>query len=188
MAPFTAEQLMLIRAALKAKGLTRDLALLNLGIDSMLRCSDLLALRVRDVLDHRGAFVDTLTWLQRKTQQPVVVNLTPKTHEALAALIEEEGKRADDFLFTAGGHPHGPQLSSDMLRILVKQWAKLCHADPSRYSNHSLRRTKAAHIYAQTRDVEAVRVLLGHRSLSQTIAYLGVTEADAGAVARRFDI
>lgn len=188
MTPFTREQLLLIRAALKAKGLIRDLAILNLGIDSMLRGGDLLALRVRDVVDANGEFRSSLVLRQEKTSRPVQINLTPKTHEALAALIVAEGKRPDDFLFTAGGDPRGAHLSTAMLRLLVKQWARLCHADPARYSNHSLRRTKASILYAETRDVESIRVLLGHTSLSQTIAYLGVTEADAGAIARNFDV
>lgn len=188
MDPFTRDQLLLIRAALKAKGHTRDLALLNLGVDSMLRGGDLLALRVRDVVDAQGEFRASLVLRQEKTSRPVQINLTPKTHEALAALILEEDKRPDDFLFTATGCPHGPRLSTAMLRLLVKSWARLCHADPVRYSNHSLRRTKAAILYAETRDVESIRVLLGHTSLSQTIAYLGVTEADAGAIARNFDV
>lgn len=188
MDPFTRDQLLLIRAALKAKGLTRDLALLNLGVDSMLRGGDLLALRVRDVVDHKGDFLPAVVLRQEKTSRPVQINLTSKTHEALAALVVEEGKRPDDFLFTATGHPHGPALSTAMLRLLVKSWAKMAHANPARFSNHSLRRTKAAILYAETRDVESIRVLLGHTSLSQTIAYLGVTEADAGAVARNFDV
>lgn len=188
MAPFSRDQLLLIRAALKAKGMRRELAILNLGIDSMLRGGDLLSLKVRDVRDHQGGIVETVIKRQDKTDRSVLLNLTPKTRESLSDLIRAEDKWTDDYLFTAHGDPHGKALSTTMLRILVKQWAGLCHADPSRYSNHSLRRTKAAFIYGETRDVESVRVLLGHASLSQTIAYLGVTEADAGAVARRFDI
>lgn len=38
--------------------------------------------------------------------------------------------------------------------------------DPAVYSSHSLRRTKAAFIYEQTRNVEAVRELLGGKARS----------------------
>src|ERR1700730_13440049 len=54
MAPFDRDALQLIRASLKAAGEFRDLALLNGGVDTMLRASDLVRIRVSTVRDHTG--------------------------------------------------------------------------------------------------------------------------------------
>jgi site-specific recombinase XerD len=51
-----------------------------------------------------------------------------------------------------------------------------------------LRRTKAAYIYEQTRNIEVIRELLGQKSVSATSAYLNVGEKKALAIARKFDI
>jgi site-specific recombinase XerD len=47
------------------------------------------------------------------------------------------------------------------------------------YSTHSLRKAKASAIYDATKNVEAVRQLLGHSSVAATSAYLGIEQAKA---------
>jgi hypothetical protein len=50
------------------------------------------------------------------------------------------------------------------------------------------RRTKAAYIYEQTRNIEVIRELLDQKSVSATSAYLNVGKTKALAIARKFDI
>ena len=73
-------------------------------------------------------------------------------------------------------------------RELVKRWACIARADPRAFSTHSLRRTKAAYIYEQTRNIEVIRELLGQKSVSATSAYLNVGKKKALAIAQKFDI
>jgi integrase len=189
MAPFDRENLDLIRSSLRAKRLWRDLALLNVGIDTMLRSCDLLRLRFDDLMDHENKIVAETTLRQKKTGGTVQVNLMERTRESILTLFAHEGKFRDDYLFTSKGRPHGKQLSEVALRLIVKSWAEnICGLDPKRYAGHSLRRTKAAFIYKETGDVASVRELLGHSTLAHTQKYLGVNARTAGAVARKFDI
>ncbi len=51
-----------------------------------------------------------------------------------------------------------------------------------------MRKTKASIVYDRTKNVEAVRMSLGHRSVAATSAYLGVDEADATALLRSIEI
>src|SRR5438105_12285934 len=71
MEPFTSESLQLIRASLKAQGATRDLAILLTGVDTMLRCGDLLRLRVSDVRDHIGGVRERFNVMQEETGMSV---------------------------------------------------------------------------------------------------------------------
>lgn len=66
MAPFNPDQAALIRALLLAEKKIRDLALFNTAIDTMLRASDLLPLRVIDITDHNGDVVQEFTIRQKK--------------------------------------------------------------------------------------------------------------------------
>jgi integrase len=188
MEPFSRESLQLIRASLKAQGATRDSALLSTGVDSMLRCGDLLRLRVLDVRDHVGGIRERFNIVQEKTGATVQVTLTPKTREALAELIAAEGKWLEDYLFTPEGKPHDRHISEVLLRRIVKGWARIAHLDPRRYSGHSLRRSKAVLVYRETRNVAAVSRMLGHSSLAHTLGYLGVREDEVFDLARKFDI
>jgi site-specific recombinase XerD len=51
--------------------------------------------------------------------------------------------------------------------------------DPAAYGTHSLRRTKALLIYRRTKNLRAVRLLLGHTKLESTIKYMGIEVDDA---------
>ena len=188
MSPFKRDDLQLIRSALRAKGLVRDLAILNVGIDTMLRSCDLLRLRVSDVRSETGAMLNEFTVRQKKTSNAVSCHLTEQTLTSVSDLIAHEKKWQVDSLFTPTGRSHESHLTEGMLRLLVKEWAAYAHLDPKKYAGHSLRRTKAAFIYAETKNIEAIRQLLGHRTLRQTSEYLGVESKDALALAAKFAI
>ena len=60
---------------------------------------------------------------------------------------------------------------------------KLGVEDVSEYSTHSMRKTKPSIIYDKTQNVDAVRRLLGQRSIVAS-AYLGVSDNSALELAR----
>jgi integrase len=188
MAPFTREDLQLIRFKLKARKSWRDLAMLNVGVDTMLRASDLVRLRVNELRDHKGGIIESFVIQQTKTHEPVHLGLIERTRASVAELIKAEGKYGDDFLFTRTNHPHGAHLTETALRTLVKDWAVIAERDPEKYSGHSLRRTKAVLVYRETNNAELVRQMLGHTSLAHTVAYLGVRGEDVSAMSRQFEI
>lgn len=72
---------------------------------------------------------------------------------------------------------------------IVKKWSReLGVEDVSQYSTHSLRKTKPTVIYNKTKNVDAVRRLLGQSSVKATRAYLGIEDSDALEVARNINI
>ena len=60
--------------------------------------------------------------------------------------------------------------------------------DVSQYSTHSMRKSKASLIYEKTKNVDAVRRLLGQSSVTATSAYLGVTDESALDLARQYNM
>ena len=58
----------------------------------------------------------------------------------------------------------------------------------SEYSTHSMRKTKPSIIYDKTQNVDAVRRLLGQRSIVVTSAYLGVSDNSALELARNITV
>jgi integrase len=85
-------QVGVVKEVLATSGRLRDLALFSLALDTLLRASDLLALRVRDVQDAGGVVRSTLSIKQQKTSQSLAVTLGDGTRATLAAYILESGK------------------------------------------------------------------------------------------------
>jgi hypothetical protein len=77
-APLKLKDVWAIRIRLQIEKRVRELALLDLGIDSKLRACDLVALRVRDVC-HGDRVSARAIVMQRKTQRPVQFEITPTT-------------------------------------------------------------------------------------------------------------
>jgi integrase len=205
MLPFTREDVATIRAKLSAKGRTRDLALFETAISTLLRSSDVVALRVADVISPSAhkfygggeattvettAIADEASVPQKKTGKIATVPLTASAKAALAQHIALHRLTDDAYLFTnASNSGCGKPLSTTAFRQLVKRWSDLAgYRDTSRFSGHSLRRTRASIIYRETRNVVACSHLLGHSSIAHTEAYLGVGRDEAIALSRQFEI
>jgi integrase len=187
-APFRPRDVQTIKQILENEGNLRDLALFSVGIDTMLRGVDLLALKVEDVTDHRGAIVEQFSIRQRKTGKATFVALLPYSRRVLQGWIAASRKLPWDYLFTGVRKNKDRPITTNQYRRLVKGWAVYARLDPHHFSTHSLRRTKAVFVYQQTHNVEAVRQLLGQSSLTATSAYLGIDQHAALEIARQFEI
>ena len=150
-------------------------------------CSTL-QLKVGDVCGSHLKPKVRLTVQQQKTGKPVAIELNDYTRGALAAWIRESGKDELDFLFTRSGEPHGHRLSTAQYRKLVKGWVRAIGLNPDDYSTHSLRRTLPSFVYHETKNIEAVRNLLGQSSVTATSRYLNVGGRDSLNLARPFRI
>ena len=174
----------LLRAAKKV----HDLVLLMVGVDTMLRVSDLLNLRVCDLLSPDGGVRETFSWRQQKTNRAVEPLLSEQTRQALLEWITLSGKSSSDYIFTRTKNSHGKPISADAYRKIVKQWAEMLGLEPTLYSTHSIRRTKPTFMYQRGVSIEDIALLLGHRSKESTMRYLGLTIAQAHNQARTHDI
>ena len=190
MQPFSRDDVTIIRAKLTAKTSTRDLALFESAISTLLRASDLVTLKVVDVTGLNGGIAEVVTLKQKKTGKAHTAPLTASSRSALAAHIAHHNLAPDAYLFTSASNSGiGRPLSTTAFRMLAKVWADLAgYTNVKRFSGHSLRRTRAAIIYGESRDIVACSRLLGHSSTAHTEAYLGVGHDQALKVSKQFEI
>lgn len=80
--PLKPKDVWAIRVRLEMRGDKRGLALFNLAIDSKLRASDLVKLRI-DEIQSAGQLHDRVTINQKKTGRPVQFELTEPTRKAI---------------------------------------------------------------------------------------------------------
>lgn len=175
--PFRLEEIRRIRTRLEIENSLMQLALLNLAIDSKLRASDLLSLRVCDV-SSQGRIFSRAKHTQRKTDIEVQFEITTRTQQSLMKWILISALDASDFLFPSQRREQQP-ISYSYYRSLVRKWASDLGLDSHLYGTHSMRRTKATLVYAKTKNIRVVQLLLGHTKVDNTIRYLGVELEDA---------
>ena len=186
--PFSKEMVTSLRQILRHENRLRDLALFCAHIDMCTRASDVLSLRVGDIRSG-GRILSSLDLRQQKTGLVVQCKLYDEARIAIKLYLTSRPGVADGcFLFPG---KNGCHLSVGQYQRLVKDWACLLRWAgvplPDGYlSTHSVRRSKTAHIYAQTKDTAACMHLLGHSSLAATERYLGVNVKKAHEVAARF--
>jgi integrase len=185
-APFKPKDVWTMRMQLQQHHRTRELALLNLGIDSKLRGCDLVALRVRDIA-HGEQIAPRAIIQQRKTGRPVQFEITPVTRQAVQEWIRQAGLGSDDYLFPSRLHG-SPHVGTRQYARMLRGWAKDAGLDWTEYGTHSIRRTKATLIYRRTKNLRAVQLLLGHSRIESTVRYLGIDVDDALEISEQTEI
>jgi integrase len=183
--PLQQKHVWAIRGMLQNERNKRDLAMFNLAIDSKLRGCDVVTIKVDDIAPN-GYAINRATVRQRKTRRPVRFELTEHTRLAVDDYLKFSRKKLGEFLFT--GPKSGYSMTPRQYGRLVSDWFTGVGLDPHFYGTHSLRRTKATHIYRRTGNLRAVQLLLGHTKIESTVRYLGIDVDDALAIAEQVDV
>ena len=155
----------------------------------MLRGSDLLSLRVFELIHNDAQPRREVLQRQKKTKGNVSPVLTDTTQRAVLDWVRHSGKSPNDYVFTRFKASSGPPISESHFREIIKSWAVAIGLNPERYSGHSLRRTKAIYLYKfGFADIPLISELLGHSSVEVTLVYLGITRTEAQDAALRGDM
>ncbi|EKT4447183.1 TPA: tyrosine-type recombinase/integrase [Stenotrophomonas maltophilia] len=185
-APLKLKDIWAIRIRLQLGHKIRDLALLKLAIDSKLRACDLVKPRVSDV-SHGGQIASRAIVMQQKMGRPVQFEITQSNREAVQAWIAYADLKASDFLFRSRV-AESSHLSTRQYARIVHRWVEDAGLESGSYGTHTMRRTKASLIYRRTRNLRAVRLLLGRTKLESTVRNLGIDVEDALEIAERTDV
>ena len=120
-----------------------------------------------------------------------IVEWTPLSQNSTRVIKKHLSERQlTDFIFSGQmSHFTRKPISTQQYAKIVKKWMhSIGVEDVSQYSTHSLRKSKPTVIYNRTKNVDAVRRLLGQSSVTATSAYLGVTDNSALELARNINI
>lgn len=143
---------------------TRDVLLFSMGINTGLRISDLLLLRVMDIKGKREYILK-----EKKTGKRKRIML-----HAVYDDVEEfvKFKKDEDFLF-ASRKGNGPITRVQAYRILNSA-ARDVGLDE--IGTHTLRKTFGYHFYRKNQNVAMLQELFNHSSPAITLRYIGITQ------------
>lgn len=154
----------------------RARAILEAFYSTGLRLSEMAGLTLEDVNIEEG-------WVrvnQGKGKKDRVVPLGPRAGQVLKGYLANvrplylEGKRQVKALWVS---KDGEPLSSQMLRLIVKQYAKAAGLSKE-VTTHVLRHSFATHLVKHGAPVEAVSAMLGHSRLVMTQRYVAVAAVE----------
>jgi site-specific recombinase XerC len=134
-------------------------------------------MKVRDI-SSGGIIQNRVLYKQSKTGHDVQFEITSRTVQSITQWLVASGLTASDYLFPSP-RKEGKPISYSYYTKTIRNWVRALGYDEAMYGTHSMRRTKATLIYARTKNIRAVQLLLGHVKLDNTIRYLGVEIEDA---------
>ena len=120
--PLKLKEIWAIRGRLQLAANRRDLALFNLAIDSKLRGSDLVKIKLSDIAN-AGVVSARAMVLQQKTGRPVQFEITEQTREAISEWMVHAKLCSQSYLFPTrlAASPH---LSTRQHARIVEGWVK----------------------------------------------------------------
>ena len=184
--PLRPREVWAIRTRLEMLGEVRNLALLNLAVDSKLRGCDLVRLKVSDVFSASSVRERAMV-IQKKTSRPVQFEITKLTSASLIAHVQKVDLTQSCFLFPSRNR-QSDHITTRQYHRIVNKWVRQIGLKASDYGTHSLWRTKVAQLYRNTGNLRAVQLLLGHAKIESTIRYLGIELEDALQISEALEI
>lgn len=181
-----------IKNILRWENNIRDLLLFELWINSALRISDLLTLKVKDLFDSNLCPNDFFDIKEKKTWKVNRITITPKVKETLKLYADSYPQTiqcTDYFIFfQKKTFPLGIKAIWRkmswlfMSKICKDVWLK------GNFGNHTLRKTWWYQARMNAIPLEIIQHKLNHSSLAVTQRYLGVTADEIMEACNKLDL
>ncbi|NLD50768.1 MAG: site-specific integrase [Clostridiaceae bacterium] len=153
----------------------RDYCLFTLGNNSALRISDLLKLKIGDVIDEKKKVKDRIQIKEKKTGKDKNFPIGDNAKKAVSEYLATRGEYSfNDPLFISRKGDKA-SLQRDQAYKIINQAARAVGIT-ERIGSHTMRKTFAYQAYQSGIDLTLIQKLLNHSAPSVTLAYIGITQ------------
>lgn len=173
-----------IKKILKSQSL-RDYCLFTLGINSGLRISDILKLKVEDVIDEKGKIRERITIREQKTNKTKDFPVSENAKSALTEYLKSRKHNSFEPLFISRKN-QGYLKRQQAYRIINEASKAVGIID--KIGTHTLRKTFGYHAYNNGYDITIIQKLFNHSSPSITLRYIGITQDELDDVYLNLDL
>ena len=153
----------------------RNYTIFKLGLVTMLRISDLLALRRNEIFENDQSIKLNAFIVDKKTKKHNILYLKPAFND-LAVYIRwlDQHYPNSEWLFPSSQHPE-QHVSIKQYYKVIRHVGDLLGIDY--LGTHTMRKTGAYRVYVQSNyDIGLVMSLLNHSSQAMTLRYLGLDQ------------
>lgn len=163
-----------IQEILKSKNL-RDWLMFVIGCNTNLRISDILKLRIGDIISPTGKVRTHIDLIEKKTGKRKRIKLNDKIKDAVTEYVASlQNYTPEDYLFRSRKGENKPISKVQAYRI-IKQAAKEAGIE-EHVGTHTMRKTHGYHAYQATKDIALLMDLFNHSSPQITLRYLGINQ------------
>ncbi|OGO77185.1 MAG: recombinase XerD [Clostridiales bacterium GWB2_37_7] len=142
------------------------------GLNTGLRISDILPLRVKDIFVNSGEFRDYLVLKEKKTKKEKKIKLNDALRKRIKPYVKENNLLSEDYLFPSKKGTHIGRIQA--YRVL-KEAADLVGIE--NFGTHSLRKTWGYWTYKMSKyNIGLIMDTFNHSSQSITLRYIGVNQ------------
>ncbi|MBN1181819.1 MAG: tyrosine-type recombinase/integrase [Bacteroidales bacterium] len=171
------KKILAIKNNLKESGNIRNYLLFVMGINTALRISDLLALKIGDIIDKQGKFKEFIHVREHKTGRNAKIYLNELVNQALEKYFEKtKAMDPDSYLFKS--ERSNKPLDRVRVWMMIQEWVKEAGLEGERYGTHSLRKTWGYQARKQGVSIEQISEKLGHKSVTVTKRYIGINQEE----------
>ncbi|PEZ05548.1 site-specific integrase [Bacillus sp. AFS018417] len=170
------EQIQQIKEYLKEKS-ERNYILFVMGINTGLRISDILKLKVGDL---KGSHI---SMREMKTGKQKRIQITAALRRELKWFIDE--KEDHEYLIKSrqdSNRPIGRSMAYKILRAAAAEFGL------DEIGTHTLRKTFGYHMYMQTKNIALLMEIFNHSSERVTLRYIGVNQDAMDKAMKKFKI
>jgi len=166
----------------------RDFLLFTLGINTGLRISDILRLKVEDVKDQAGEIKEYLDLNEKKTKKQRLIYINSEVRNALEYYFDKTGiYHLDRYLFISDKTKINKPISRIRAWQLIQAWCREVGIK-GRIGTHTIRKTAGYQMRIAGVAIELIQEVLGHQSISMTKRYLGITDDEVTKVLKNFNL
>lgn len=160
----------MMKEELKKNG-TRDYLLFVFGINVGLRISDIIKLKVEDIMDYTGEIKKHLEVREEKTKKIKRFKINSMLAEELYQYVRN--LNMTDYIFQSrnGNNKH---ITRERAYTILNNAA--LNIGLQNIGTHTLRKTFGYHLYQQTHDVALLQEVFNHSSPSITLRYIGINQ------------
>lgn len=145
-----------------------------IGIQSGLRISDILQLRVTDIDKMRDTKIS-----EKKTGKKRFLYINDPTYSEITAYIQRRCLSSDDYLIPSKKHDangNGKPISRIQAYRILKEAGEACGF--SAIGTHTMRKTFGYHYYKKTHNIVPLMRIFNHSSQDITLKYIGIESAE----------
>lgn len=155
----------------------RDYALFCFGINTGMRCGDMLHLKWSDVLDEQGEILSSFTIREEKTNKFRKIFINQSAAEGLKVFLKSKQHDLTGFIFSGKGTP---VLKVNSVYRMYKRTAEKLGININ-VGTHTIRKTFGYHQYKINSKTDPefllrLQKMYKHSSSYVTLAYIGITD------------
>ncbi len=166
----------------------RDFLLFTLGINTGLRISDILKLKVEDVKESSGEIKEYLDLNEKKTKKQRLIYIDDEVKKALEYYFDKTRVYdLDRYLFISKTTHINKPISRIRAWQLINMWCREVGIR-GRIGTHTLRKTAGYHMRMAGIAIEIIREVLGHKNMQVTRRYIGITNDEVTKVIKNFNL